>query len=110
MTTTFSLFTTDISDLGLSTRVANLLKRHKIRTAADLASFSAEELVTINQMGEKGLHEVVAALGRLGYCLQKDLNGMSGSSAKISSMLRLITTKLTTKEIQSLKRILNQLT
>jgi len=101
---------THISDLQLSTRVSHLLQRNNIRYVADLVTFSAEELLAINQMGEKGLHEVVVALGRLGYGLQKDLNGMSGSSAKISSMLRLITTKLTTSEIQSLKRLLEQLT
>lgn len=51
---------TSLEDLGVSTRVLNSLKKAGIETVGDLRSKSRDELLTVKNLGEKSLDEVLS--------------------------------------------------
>ena len=55
---------------GLSTRVVNALKDNKITKVKKIINLTAEELQSLDGMGEKGVKEVKKAIGTLGLILK----------------------------------------
>lgn len=55
---------------GLSTRVVNALKDNKITKVKKIVNLTAEELQSLDGMGEKGVKEVKKAIGTLGLILK----------------------------------------
>lgn len=58
-----------VAELGLSTRLRNCLRRDGIRTVADLASRSEQDLLDIRNFGAVSLHELRSALAVCGVKL-----------------------------------------
>jgi DNA-directed RNA polymerase subunit alpha len=54
---------TNLDEIGISTRVLNSLKRAGIETVGDLRSKDREELLAIKNLGEKSLDEVLEKVG-----------------------------------------------
>ncbi|MCR5202420.1 MAG: DNA-directed RNA polymerase subunit alpha [Lachnospiraceae bacterium] len=59
----------DITDLELSVRSFNCLKRAGINTVADLVNHSQEDMMKVRNLGKKSLEEVLAKLDELGLTL-----------------------------------------
>lgn len=59
-----------IDDLNFSTRTLNALANAKIRTVGGIARKSAEDLLAIEGMGEKGLQEIKRTLSNFGILLK----------------------------------------
>ncbi len=62
---------TPITDLGVSSRVLNVLGENKIRTVGGLAKKSEENLRKLPGMGDKGIKEIRKALGKFGLTLKE---------------------------------------
>ncbi len=55
---------------GLSTRTLNALKDNKISKVKKIISLSADDLLQLEGMGEKGVKEIKKAIGSLGLILK----------------------------------------
>lgn len=67
-------FETPIEDLNLSVRAFNCLYRRGIRTLADIASLTEEELKNVRNLGNKSVEEVIQKLGEFGLTTRKEEN------------------------------------
>lgn len=56
-----------IAELGLSVRTTNCLELHSIYTVEDLLGRRPEELLAIDNFGERTLTEVYASLAKIGF-------------------------------------------
>ncbi len=61
-----------IDDLGFTERPRNCLKRVQINTLNDLLTWSRDDLLAINNFGDKSLEEVIAVLDERGLSLRGD--------------------------------------
>ncbi len=61
---------TRIEDLNLSTRTLNALTNAKIRTVGGIARKSADDLLAVDGMGDKGLQEIKRTLSNFGILLK----------------------------------------
>lgn len=59
-----------IEDLNLSTRTLNALANAKIRTVGGIARKTADDLLAVEGMGEKGLQEIKRTLSNFGILLK----------------------------------------
>lgn len=59
-----------VEDLNLSTRTLNALANAKIRTVGGIARKSADDLLAVEGMGEKGLQEIKRTLSNFGILLK----------------------------------------
>lgn len=59
-----------IEDLNLSTRTLNALTNAKIRTVGGIARKTAEDLLAVEGMGDKGLQEIKRTLSNFGILLK----------------------------------------
>ncbi len=59
-----------IEDLNLSTRTLNALANAKIRTVGGMARKSAEDLLAVEGMGDKGVQEIKRTLSNFGILLK----------------------------------------
>jgi DNA-directed RNA polymerase subunit alpha len=59
-----------VEELGLSTRTVNTLISGSVKTVGGLTRKSAEALNELEGMGDKGITEIVEALGKLGLSLK----------------------------------------
>lgn len=57
----------NLEDLGISNRALNALKKAGLKTVADLAKMSDEQICDIKNLGEKSIDEIMAALKKEGY-------------------------------------------
>ncbi len=62
---------TRIEDLNLSSRTLKSLSEASIRTVGGLARKKEEDLLSINNLGKKGVQEIRRALGNLGLTLKE---------------------------------------
>jgi DNA-directed RNA polymerase subunit alpha len=60
----------EIASIPFSTRTQNVLEKANIKTVADLAALSEEEILGLEGMGEKGIKEIKKAIGNLGLTLR----------------------------------------
>lgn len=61
---------TRIEDLNLSTRTLNALSNAKIRTVGGIARKTADDLLAVEGMGDKGLQEIKRTLSNFGILLK----------------------------------------
>ncbi len=61
---------TRIEDLNLSTRTLNALANAKIRTVGGIARKTADDLLAVEGMGDKGLQEIKRTLSNFGILLK----------------------------------------
>ncbi len=59
-----------IEELGISTRITNILKDNGIKEAEDLSKFTEEGLLSFKGMGKKGVEEIKKALKKKGFQLK----------------------------------------
>lgn len=74
-----------ISDLDISTRTLNCLRRASIMTIKDVLSYSKSKLLKIRGIGINGVIEIETLIRMLGYDLiSEDINDVENSSLDIS--------------------------
>ncbi len=56
------------AEIGLSVRTTNCLEERGIFTVQDLLNCTRDDLLDINNFGEKTLEEVYKALASIGFC------------------------------------------
>jgi len=61
----------DVSILPLSTRSANVLNNHNIKTIGDLCSKRRNELLAFRNFGRKSLYEIIEELAAFGRTLKE---------------------------------------
>ena len=67
----FDITKTKIEDLKLSNRTQNILLNNHIKTVAGLLRLNEQELLNLEEIGEKALKEIRKALGKLGLTLKQ---------------------------------------
>jgi DNA-directed RNA polymerase subunit alpha len=60
-----------VDELGLSGRAANCLRNANVRTVGELVEYTAEQLMSFKNFGEKSLVEIVDKLAEMGLFLKE---------------------------------------
>ncbi|MDP3963242.1 MAG: DNA-directed RNA polymerase subunit alpha [bacterium] len=58
-----------IGDMGLKTRIANILEEGGMKTVADIAAKTEEELLGLEGLGDKAVKDIKKVIGRKGFTL-----------------------------------------
>ena len=64
-----------ISDLGLSTRIKNSLRRAGIKTLEEVMQYPPDSLLRLRGMGKESLAEIIAKVQELGFNEWKKKDG-----------------------------------
>lgn len=59
-----------LHQLGLPSRTVTLIEKHGVRTVLELSGYTAEELRTLPQIGDKTIEEIEAGLEAVGLHLR----------------------------------------